>query len=266
MQSNVTVLVNSTDSYADAWAPFFQLFATYWPDCPYPIVLNTEKKVFTWPGVPITASQVEREWMLSRPPTWSECLQRCLERIETPLILYLQEDYFLNARVETAQLEEFAAYLLTHGYAHIGLTHFGSHGPFHQTAHPLLWEVDRRAAYRISLQAGLWNVQALARQLRPHENPWQLESYGSRRAGRGTDRYLAVNRHVFNDRARRIFPYQPTGIVGGAWCREVVVDLFRTHGIEVDFTQRGFCDRETQIRTRRPLTPSRIYGRVKSMF
>jgi len=41
---NLTVLVNSTDTFSDCWPPFFQLFKRYWPECPCPIILNTETK------------------------------------------------------------------------------------------------------------------------------------------------------------------------------------------------------------------------------
>ena len=46
MKSNITVLVNSCDSYSDAWYPFFTLWKKYWPDCKYPIILNTESKSY----------------------------------------------------------------------------------------------------------------------------------------------------------------------------------------------------------------------------
>jgi len=265
MRKTVTVLVNSTDSYEDAWYPFFKLFATYWPACESAIVLNTETKSFRYLGLQITASRVGKYWSHNRQMTWSECLLRCLAIVNTPLILYLQEDFFLDAPVEVAQLREFAEYMIEHQIAHIGLTHFGSHGPFHPTDHPLLWEVDRHARYRIALQAGLWNVRQLSRHIRPHENPWQLESYGSRRAARIDDRFLCVNRDVFHDGGRRVIPYEPTGIVGGQWKQEVVEALFDRHQIHVDFTERGFCD-PSAPRQFRPLTPARIYSRLKSMF
>ena len=266
MRQALTVLVNSTDSYEDAWLPFFKLFSIYWPSCDLTIVLNTETKSFHYPGLDITCSRVGRYWSHNRPMTWSECLQRCLGFLNTQFILYLQEDFFLEAPVDIPQLAAFVTYMREHEITHIGLTHFGSHGPFHPTENPLLWEVDRRARYRIALQAGLWDIRGLMRYLRPHENPWQLESYGSLRAARLDDRFLCVNRDIFHDNGRRIIPYQPTGIVGGEWKQDVVEELFRRHDIPVDFTERGFCDPATQPRAHRPITPARVFARVKSMF
>ena len=39
------------DSYEDRWYPFFKLLTTYWPQCNYDILLNTETKDFDYPGL-----------------------------------------------------------------------------------------------------------------------------------------------------------------------------------------------------------------------
>ena len=44
-----TVFVNSTDTFEDAWAPFFHLLGDYWPEVDK-VVLNTETKDFSFPG------------------------------------------------------------------------------------------------------------------------------------------------------------------------------------------------------------------------
>ncbi len=41
----LTVFINTSDNFEDCWDPFFKLFRLYWPDCPYKIVLNTEKRL-----------------------------------------------------------------------------------------------------------------------------------------------------------------------------------------------------------------------------
>src|SRR5882724_6357915 len=95
----ITVIVNSTDSFEDCWVPFFTLFDRYWADCPYPLVLNTERKQFQFPGLDLRASCVGP----SQHPGaagWSESLIRCLHQVDSEYILYLQEDYFLNAPVD----------------------------------------------------------------------------------------------------------------------------------------------------------------------
>ncbi|HDY65715.1 MAG TPA: hypothetical protein ENH84_05740 [Phycisphaerae bacterium] len=260
----LTILVNSTDSFEDCWRPFFTLFATYWPNCPHPILLNTETKEFHYPALDIHCSQIARDEPNSSP-TWSECLIRCLEKIDTEVILYLQEDYFLNGAVMVDQLHEFAAVIASEKYACIRLLECDGAGPWHATDHPLLWEVDRKSRYRISLQAALWRTDALRRCIRPHESPWQLEVWGSQRKYSRNMPIFCVNRDRFNDENGQVFPYVPTGVVKGLWNPQAVVDLFARHEIEVDFARRGFNDPgHPQKRKKRPIL-CRTWDRIRSL-
>ncbi len=262
---DLTVLVNTCDAFADCWAPFFKLFSTYWPDCPYPIVLNTETLDHEPPGVALRAAKVAAG--SPRRLTWSQCLARCLDAIETPYVLYLQEDYFLEAPVRGELIASFLDEMRQGQADVIRLMECGGSGPWRPTADPRLWSVDRRATYRIALQAALWRKKTLRRHLRPHETAWQLEVFGSARARRmaGDETVLCAARDLFHGPGREIVPYRPTGIVKGRWEREIVVPLFAAHGIEVDFARRGFYDPSKATGERLPLA-RRIADRARSLF
>jgi hypothetical protein len=260
--ADLTILVNTSDGFEDCWAPFFELFARYWPDCPYPIVLNTETKAPRFEALPVRCTQVA----LGQPRrlTWSECLARCLDGIETPYVLYLQEDYFLEAPVQQPLIETFLDELRGDRADVIRLMECGGSGPWRPTAHPLLWEVDRHAQYRIALQAALWRRNTLRAQLRRHESPWQLEVFGSARARRRGDRVLCVNRDRLHGEGREVIPYRPTGVVKGQWERDIVEPLFARHRIVVDFSQRGFY-RPGMPGRRAPLV-RRLSDRLRSLW
>ena len=105
-----TILVNSSDGYNDCWDPFFTLFNKYWPDCNAPIMLNTEYKSYNFFGLDVKASQVNLGF--NRRLTWSECLIEAIKKIDTPLILYFQEDYFIEKDVMVETINEFATKML----------------------------------------------------------------------------------------------------------------------------------------------------------
>ena len=262
--NDTTLLINTCDGFEDCWPAFFQLLATYWPDCDWPIVLNTETKTFNYPGLNIRSARVAEgtEQRLS----WSACLMRCLDSIETSYVLYVQEDYFLEAPVRTELLQQLLDEMRAGRADVIRLMECGGSGPWHPTIHPLLWRVDQRARYRIALQAGLWRKSTLRSHLRAHESPWQLEGFGSARARRRVgEKVLCVNRDVLHGPGREIFPYTPTGIVSGRWEQHVVVDLFQRHGIPMDFTRRGFYDSHNQGGRRAPLA-RRLADRLRSLW
>lgn len=263
-----TILVNSTDSFEDCWVPFFTLLSAYWPGCTWPIVLNTETKDFSFPGLNITCSKVGKAYRQNGRPPWGWCLKQCLSQIQTDLILYVQEDYFLEGAVDVTQIKQLVEFMSGHSWsrqdcAHIGLTHFGSHSPFHLTEDPLLWEVDRQADYRLSLQAGLWKTASLLQYVKNDDTGWNFEELGSHRAWRMNERFLTVNRHIFNPDGRQIFPYTHTGIIRGKWNKDAVVDLFAQHAIDVDFSIRGFYSAEAHRARQRSLA-GKINGKIRN--
>lgn len=233
-----TVLVNSSDGFEDCWNPFFTLFARYWPDFKGPILLNTETKQWSYPGLGITCSRVQRPG-LSRRLTWSECLMAALDQVKTPLVLYLQEDYFFERPVESALIADLATRMLDDPeIKHIGLTHFGSMGPFEKTNDPMLWKIGAQARYRISTQAGLWRADTLRSYLRPEENGWMFEIFGTRRSRRRRDTFLTVNRDLHSPEDTPLVQYTHTGIIKGQW-HPAMPELFSKHGIDINFSVRG---------------------------
>jgi hypothetical protein len=128
--------------------------------------------------------------------------------------------------------------------------------------HPLLWKIDQRANYRVSLQAGLWNVAALKNLLKSGESAWTFERRGSVRAMSKPDVFLCQSLDHFNRRGRYPVPYRPTGIIRGKWFAPAVVELFATHGISVDYAKRGFY--QDSLRSRM-LVPARALLRRMAM-
>jgi len=261
--SEYTLLVNTTDSFADCWEPFFALLAKYWPDPKPPIVLNTEHAEYAHPGLDIRCSKVGDD-PSGRPRTWSECLAVCLDSIDTDQILYMQEDYFLEAPVRVEWVERAREQLVSRDAACIRLLEEPGAGPWEPTGLSWIWKVDRTARYLISLQAALWDRATLRSALRAHETAWDFELLGSRRASRSGMDVYCLSRDLFAEE-NRVVPYTPTGVMMGRWNEDLVVPLFREHGIDVDFSKRGFHElgwhpRNTmRRRIRRLVTMARSY-------
>jgi hypothetical protein len=172
-------------------------------------------------------------------------------------VLFLLEDFFLERVVNGNLIAEFAD-LMTRDekVKHIGLTHFGSAGPFSTTVDTRLWKIARSSRYRISTQAGLWRVDTLRSYLRPEENAWMFEIFGTWRARRRNDLFLTANRELYCPGGSPIIEYAHTGIVKGEWNPAMRL-LFDRHGIKVDFTRRGFSSGQaSKMRTLMKLASS----------
>jgi len=266
MKADCTIIVSSCDAYADCWEPFFQLLARYWPGLNAPIILITDEMDYACSHVNVKTFRAAKGQYGRRRP-WGWNLRHCLESLDDDLILYLQEDFFLTGPVDDSLIEEFAGYMTemswTHEFTmHIGLCPRSSHGPFHVTENPLLWEVGNDARYRFSLQPGLWKRKELLNYIKTSDTAWAFEEVSHIRARRTPERVLTVNRHVFHPGGKIIYPFDPHGgIVRGKWVRGSVVDLFKQHGIEADFSQRGFSD-EMPAKISASSFPHRIHNAI----
>lgn len=240
MDNRLTVVVNSTDSFEDCWQPFFRLFSRYWGDCPYPIVLNTETKDFRCAGLPVVASKVQRDSDESNRPPWSDCLMRCLDDLSTEYVLYLQDDYFLEAPVQTDRLASYLELMREHSIDHIQLMATDAKACGEPWPEALgLRRLRHDASYPVSTQAGLWRREVLRAYLRSGETGWRFERHAALRFFERHDRFLLSPQLPTRTVDTAVIPYMPTGIIKGQWHMRIVQPLFARHDIEMDFSARG---------------------------
>ena len=243
------IVVNSCDSYADLWPPFFALLKKYWPGVgKYPLVLNTETKTFSWPGLDV------------RPPAgrpapdgerWSARLKRCLKGIDTEFVLLLLEDFFLEEPVDEARLLRCVEWM-TQDKRIRNFSFVPS--PWREEGggiYPGFVLRPRKALYRVNLQAGLWRRQSLLSLLRAHESPWDFENYGTfRQSYRKGDYYIAQKNQP------QVFTYnwqQGGAIHRGKWTPGVEA-LLEKNGIKIDFSRRGWDENPTHFDSDAPPT------------
>jgi hypothetical protein len=240
-----TLLVNSCDAFEDCWAPFFCLLERYW-SAPRPsIVLNTEHKLWAHDNFDIRCTQVQME--TERSLTWSECLSAALASIDTPLVLYMQEDYFIEKPVDVEVISELAQRMIDDpSIQHIGLTHFGAGSPILPDKRPMLSRIGPRATYRVSTQAGLWRTDALQSYILPWETGWMFELFATIRSWKRDELFLTLDRNL----TAPAIEYQLTGIVKGQWS-DFVPPLFAREGINMAFEKRGFYDSDQPSLSRR---------------
>jgi hypothetical protein len=250
-----TVLVNSSDSFDDCWDPFFVLFARYWPEYLSRIVLNTENKLYLHQPLDIECTQVQKG--SERRLTWSECLLAALSRLDTSLVLYMQEDYFIQRPVLDDKIRKAATAMLADpDIKHVALTSFGSEGPYLPFKQDLML-IRPHARYRISTQAALWRVDTLKSYLVPSESGWMFEIYGTWRARRRREQFCCASFDAAS--GGPAMEYLHTGIIKGKWLPDIA-SVFERNGITVDYSRRGFYISKTPF-LRKLETARRLVGR-----
>lgn len=264
MNNKITILVNSSDNFEDCWNPFFILFKKNWANCTYPIFLNTEFKEYSIDGLNILSTKSHKNTN-DRKLTWSECLINAVKQIDSPLILYFQEDYFLDMPVKVDFIEKVAAIMLENPeIKRVGLVTTDSIGKLYQSDYRELWEISNNARYRISTQTSLWRQETLLSYLRPEENGWMFEIFGTWRSKKRKEKFLTLNRDLFSGDAKKV-SYLHTGIIKGKWHPEIP-KLFLENNIKVDFSIRGFYDLNISTIKRKTETFRKLLLSPKILF
>lgn len=242
------ILVNTCDNYEDCWEPFFQLFSKYWENCKADIFLNTEFKDYSFKELNIKALKVSnhnKTNVSGKRNTWSECLKWALQAIDSEIILYLQEDYFLKAPVKNEIVEGFVELMQTN--PEMACIHLTDQAVMADGASNFehLDKVRYHQRYRVSCQAALWRKSELLNLIREYEDAWEFEEFGSMRSAIQRHDYYVVNENYVKLNHFEIIPYIFTGIVQGKWFEDVV-PLFEKHKITMDYNVRGFLKNAPQ--------------------
>jgi len=222
---NTVILISSCDSYQEVWYPFFTLFFRYWPDCPFPIYLITNR--ISYPDRRVHSMK------LGDDQGWGTNILIALNSIAETHILYLQEDYLLERFVDTARIFRLLNYMKKRQAGYLRL--YPCPGPDLPSAdnHMEVGEISRLAPYRVSLQAAIWHKPTLQALLLQGESPWQMERFGTKRSQELNVPFLCVQNNgvddIIDDPA---IPYYCTAIVQGRWVRGAV-DLCTREGIHL---------------------------------
>jgi hypothetical protein len=173
--ADCTVIVCSCDKYADLLKPFSELWKKFWPDCPFPVLLVTESA----PGEPLCFA---RTIACGKGGNWCDRLVRALGEIDTPYVLMLCDDYYLEKPVDTkrmlrrlSQIKEFDAF---------NLRMIPNPRPGSDNATPFgngtdLMRYKPMTAYCIATQSGFWNKEFLKKLATGKASIWEFERYGS---------------------------------------------------------------------------------------
>jgi len=215
--SSVAVVVSSCDAFFDTWQPFFFFFRKHWSDCPLPIFLIVnELRV---------RSKIVRPISVGPDRNWASNMAMALTSIAQPYILYFQDDYFLNGKVNNELLARDFAYAFDNNAASLCLYARSTLEPNFQPLNDRIGIVPRDSDGRTRLQVTLWKKEVLQATLRPGESAWNMEARGSER----TKDLLALS---YVHRGGLPIPYLMSAIVRGLWTPRAL-ELCRESGFEI---------------------------------
>jgi len=167
----LAILVVSCDKYADLWQPFFALFRRFWPGCPYTVYLLSnyqrinEKEVFSI--------------LVGEDHSWSDNLIQALLSIREEYILMIVDDLFLTDYVQIEPLQKVFAWINRERPNYVRLNPLPKPD---KRYNDLVGVVSKGVLYRTATVMSVWKRTVLLDLLKPGENAWQFEIYGTVRS------------------------------------------------------------------------------------
>lgn len=234
------IAVISCWNYRDAWPAFFGLLTKFWPDCPYPVDLLTDRlEVFDDSVKPMRATcsfgkcPSPRD-ILIHDGSWCEMLASYAADLGEESCLLFQEDFLLTAPVKRELVEDGLDWL-GNGIGMVRLYPCpGAEQDGEDTNYAI---VPRGTPYRISCQASIWNPQFLYAIASRLKTPAEFEIEGSKLAESLPDTVLAFKR----DLQPWPLEYLCSAISRGKWNPDAK-KLCDKANISVDWTMREFAD------------------------
>jgi hypothetical protein len=215
--SSVAVVVSSCDAFFDTWRPFFFFFRKHWSDCPLPVFLIVNQLR--------VRSRIIRPISVGPDRNWASNMAIALTSITQPYILYFQDDYFLNGKVNNELLAQDFAFAFDNNAASLCLYARSTLEPDFQPLNDRIGIVPPDSDGRTRLQVTLWKKEVLQAALRPGESAWNMEARGSDR----TKDLLALS---YVHRRGLPIPYLMSAIVRGLWTPQAL-ELCRQSGFEI---------------------------------
>jgi len=182
--------------------------------------------------------------------SWSGSLRAFLNQLDCRNVVVLLEDFFLCDKVSTAGVLEKLATLRELGGSVLRL--MPDPPPSVRTEKAGIGEQHRLAPFRVSLQASIWDREALLALLRDKETAWEFELNGTLRS--------QAQPRGFYCTLRRAFPYRHV-VEQGQWFWGEA-RRYRSLNIGCDFTKRSVMSPFTALRKHAAVNFRRWRGRL----
>jgi len=160
---NLTVLVSSCDAYSDCWMPMLFSLKKYWPDCDYRIVFVSNHESIE--GAEFIKVGDDRGW--------GSNLLKALKSFDSDYVLYLQDDYFLNKRVDNTAFNAHLDYCISHNVDYLRLS-----WPFRYKCScidNIYCEDKPGMRYALCLQPAIWKKSTLEAICKENMSGWEFE-------------------------------------------------------------------------------------------
>ena len=190
--NKVPILIHTMDSYSWCWNYWYTLFKKYVSNHGPIYFLSEEKEPdFVDDVIHIKSGKGE----------WGERLLKGLDKIDSELFFYTQEDFFASNDLVLSNDLLNVFYSLKMETLHIKHAEFDFGKFIHIQDN--LHQLDQTSQYTLNHQFGLWDKNTFKNLILPNETPWQNELNGTIRRNKSPHSVYILDYRWYVDGIRR---------------------------------------------------------------
>jgi hypothetical protein len=232
----LTIVVNTCDAYQDVLSIFFLAMRDFWPDCPYPVVINTETNTHTY------SARVHNYVSITGSDDWGARLRSTLDSIDSEYVLMLYDDFILEAPVNNQRMTLALELLQSQAQAVVAYLMYTALPLITTNTNEVFIALKDCVDYRLNSAPAIWRKQAMMDYTAAGDTPWAWEVFGTYRTWCDGKVFYSLN-PKYGD----IYPYNNAkggAIYRGKWVREVVELAAQKYPLNIDWTLRGISSDE----------------------
>lgn len=255
---DISILVVGFDGYADVWNHFFELMNKYWPNRPKTYLATSEAKP-EYEGVEVVTAGPNTEWSLRA--------RAGLEKITTPYVILMLEDFFITDYVdntlvkECLELVEQDNILFYQILVQLIKQTWEKGKPYKGNKRIHIIPSDKK--YGINLQAAIWNTDFLKEKIgNENYNAWifEMNQLDSEKYNQEKIEYLIDDRNILNITHT---------VVQSKYLRGAVRKIEK-QGYHIDLNERPMLSKKDDLKYNLKLfmysaTPKWLVGPAKSI-
>ena len=185
-KDKISLVVSSCDQYSDLWPLFSYFFDKYWANCALDKYFLSNDTSCNLKGF--------KTLKVGKDKGWSANLIKGLYQINTPYVLILLDDVFINSNVDNKLFDNICNEFIENDGNYLKfLSHPKSKFKSRSEHYNVL---PKGSLYRSTAVFALWNKETLLQILRSNENPWEFEIKGSIRSDE-FDNFFVVRKDFF---------------------------------------------------------------------
>lgn len=221
----LAILVVSCDRYSDLWHAFIELFYRYWPECQYQLYIGSN-------NICCDDKRV-KSICIGEDKSWTDNVRKMLGEIDTPYVLMMLEDFFLEDKVDEVKIQGLLQYAINNDVDCLRLC------PLPAPTKKIncdfdIGEISHKAPYCICTMPAIWKKESLLELLHPGYSAWDFEKKNSESA-EGTG-FKLVGSYKY-------YIKHHNGVERGKYYSSTI-KLLKKNGIECDVSERGVINDE----------------------